>query len=158
MYDAQTAGGAVECGLNAAVRAGLQAIRGGSRSALIVPADVPFVAPAELRAVIAALAHHPIVLTPATSDGGTNALAMRAPDLMAPCFGEDSCGRHQACARAGGLGFSVVRAAGLGHDIDRPRDLIFSADLGGTTQTAALLAELNVAARLSASHIHERFG
>jgi 2-phospho-L-lactate guanylyltransferase len=112
---------------------------------------VPFAAPAELHGVIAELVHHPIVLTPATSDCGTNALAMRAPDLMAPCFGKDSFERHRASARAHGLGLSIIRAAGLGHDIDRPRDLIFSADLGRTTQTAALLAELNVTARLTKS-------
>jgi 2-phospho-L-lactate guanylyltransferase len=158
LYDAQTAGGEVECGLNAAVWTGLHAIEGRSRGAVIVPADVPFAGPGELRAVIAGLVHHPIVLTPATSDGGTNALAMRAPDLMAPCFGEHSFERHQACACAQGLGFGVVRAAGLGHDIDRPRDLIVSGNLGGATETAALLAEFNLAPRFSAWPISERLG
>ena len=151
MYDAQAIGEGAEHGLNAAVWTGMKAIERRSRGALVVPADVPFATPAELQAVIAELAGHSIVLTPATSDGGTNALAMRTPDLMAPCFGEGSFERHRACARAAGLSLSVVRAAGLGHDIDRPRDLIFSADLGRTTQTAALLAELNVTARLTKS-------
>jgi 2-phospho-L-lactate/phosphoenolpyruvate guanylyltransferase len=158
IYDAQTAGGAAECGLNAAVWTGLRSIERQPGGALIVPADVPFAAPAELHAVIAGLAGQPIVLAPATADGGTNALAMRAPGRMAPCFGEDSFERHRACAGTASLGVSIVRAAGLGHDIDRPRDLIFNADLGGTAQTAALLAELNVTARLSAIPISERLG
>jgi 2-phospho-L-lactate/phosphoenolpyruvate guanylyltransferase len=158
MYDAQTAGEAVQCGLNAAVWTGLKAIGRQTGGTLIVPADVPFAASAELHAVIAVLAHHSIVLTPATSDGGTNALAMGAPDLMAPCFGVDSFERHRASARAKGLSCAIVRRAGLGHDIDRPRDLLFSADLGRTTQTAALLADMNVIARLSVGAISERLG
>jgi 2-phospho-L-lactate guanylyltransferase len=158
MYDAQITGGAVERGLNVAVSAGLKAIERPLGGVVVVPADVPFATPAELHSVIAELAHSPIVLAPATSDGGTNALAMRSPDLMKPCFGENSFERHRASARAGGLGLSFVRASGIGHDIDRPRDLVFSADLGKTTQTAALLAELNVTARLSTSRGRERFG
>jgi 2-phospho-L-lactate/phosphoenolpyruvate guanylyltransferase len=158
MYDAQTAGEAVECGLNAAVWTGLKAIERRPGGALIVPADVPFATPAELCTVAGELAHYPIVLTPATSDGGTNALAMRAPESMAPHFGENSFERHRACARAEGLDCGIVRVAGVGHDIDRPRDLIISADLGGGTQTAALLAELNVTARFSKSPISERLG
>jgi 2-phospho-L-lactate/phosphoenolpyruvate guanylyltransferase len=155
-YGTQTAGDASEGGLNAAVSAGLKAVECRLSGIIVVPADVPFATPAELHKVIAELTHQPIVLTPATSDGGTNALAMRSPDLMTPCFGENSFERHRACARAGGLDLSIVRAPGLGHDIDLPRDLVFSADLGKNTQTAALLTELNVTARLSASRIQER--
>jgi 2-phospho-L-lactate guanylyltransferase len=156
-YGAQAAGEAAGHGLNAAVWTGLRAIE-RTASALIVPADVPFARAAELRLVIARLAHNPIVLTPATSDGGTNALAMRSPDLMTPSFGENSFERHQACACAEGLGLGIVRAPGIGHDIDYPRDLIGSAHLGKGTQTAALLAELNVTARLGANPIFERLG
>jgi 2-phospho-L-lactate guanylyltransferase len=158
IYGAQTMGGAVERGLNAAVGTGLEAMKQRSFGALIVPADVPFAKPAEVDRVIAGLNHNPVALTPASSDGGTNALAMRSPDLMAPCFGENSFERHRARARAQGLGLSIVRAPGLGHDIDHPRDLVFSRHLGKSTQTAALLAELDVTARLSASRVQERLG
>jgi 2-phospho-L-lactate guanylyltransferase len=158
IYEAQIAGGAVECGPNAAVWTGLNAIEQRQGGALVVPADVPFATPAELRKVIAELARNPIVLTPATSDGGTNALAIRSPDLMSPRFGEGSFKRHRACAYMEGLGCGIVRAAGLGHDLDRPCDLAFSTDLGKTTQTAALLAELRVLARLNANTVPERLG
>jgi 2-phospho-L-lactate/phosphoenolpyruvate guanylyltransferase len=158
IHDVEHAGEGEGRGLNAAVLTGLEAMKQRSCGALIVPADVPFTTPAELHSVIAELACNPIVLTPATPDAGTNALAMRSPDLMTPCFGDNSFQRHRACARAKELGLSIVSAPGLGHDIDHPRDLVFSPDLGKNTQTAAFLAELNVTARLRTSLVSERLG
>ncbi len=124
LFDALVVADVIESGVNSAVQQGLRTIDASSAGALVVPADVPFATSADLQAVIRELDRHPIVLVPALSDGGTNALAMRRPGLIAPSFGDDSFARHQALARDAGLGCAIVRSEGLGRDIDDPCDLV----------------------------------
>lgn len=95
----------------------------GADAMLALPADVPYATAAELRAAIAALRDHEIVLAPATGDGGTNLLAARPPDAIALCFGQDSFARHVAAARAAGLAPAILDLPGVGRDIDSPSDL-----------------------------------
>ena len=147
LFDARVVGDVMESGINAAVQEGLRTPDLSSAGALVIPADVPFATAADLRAVIAELGHFPIVLAPALSDGGTNTLAMRRPDLIAPSFGDDSFARHQALARDAGLGCGIVRTEGLGRDIDYPCDLVPWTGAKKFSLTAALLAEFKLADR-----------
>jgi len=147
-FEARVVDDVTETGVNAAVQQGLRIVDPKSAAVLIVPADVPFATASDLRAVIAELRHHPVVLAPALSDGGTNALAMRRPELIAPSFGDDSLATHQALARGGGIGCGIVRNEALGRDIDRPDDLMPWTGSKKFSLTAALLAEFNVADRL----------
>jgi 2-phospho-L-lactate guanylyltransferase len=124
LFDARIVGDVMESGVNAAVQQGLRIPDQSSAGALVIPSDVPFATAADLQAVITELGHFPVVLAPALSDGGTNTLAMRRPDLIAPSFGDDSFARHQALARDAGLGCGIVRTEGLGRDIDDPSDLM----------------------------------
>lgn len=148
-FGARVVDDVMEAGINHALQQALRASEVSSAGVLIVPADIPFVTPAELQAVVAELDHAPIVLTPASSDGGTNALAMRRRDLMTPCFGRDSFMRHQALARSSGHACSIVRAEGLGHDIDDPGDLMWPVMASSSLQTVQLLTELRAGARLA---------
>lgn len=142
----------VETGTNNAVIQGLRALDSAQPSVLVVPADIPFATTDDFDAVIRALSLSPIVLSPATSDGGTNMLAMRSGSFISPCFGEDSFTRHMASARLKGLECGIVRSWGLGHDIDRPDDLFRSiSSLNSPSETAKFLTELNVADRLGLS-------
>lgn len=147
-FDARVVGDVMEAGVNMAVQQGLKTLGRLPAGALIVPADVPFATVDDLRAVMSELGRHPVVLSPALLDGGTNALAMRSPELITPCFGGDSFARHQALARDCGLGCGIVRTDGLGRDIDCPNDLIPWSGSKKFSLTAALLAEFNVAERL----------
>lgn len=147
-FDARIVGDVMEAGINAAVQQGLRTLDASSPGVLVVPADVPFATVSDLQAVIGELSRHPMVLAPAFSDGGTNALAMRRPNLIAPSFGADSFARHQALARDAGIGCGIVRLEGLGHDIDGPDDLLPWAGWKKFTLTAAMLAELDVPGRL----------
>jgi 2-phospho-L-lactate guanylyltransferase len=147
-FDARVVEDDMEAGVNPAVLHGLEALDAMRAGALIVPADVPFATADELRAVLSELGRHSVVLSPALSDGGTNALAMRSPGLIAPCFGDDSFVRHQVLARDSGVGCGIVRADGLSRDIDLPSDLIPWSGSKKHSLTAALLAEFNVAGRL----------
>ena len=146
LFDARIVNDVIESGVNVAVQQGLRTLDPSCR-ALIVPADVPFATSADVQAVIRELDHNPVVLVPALSDGGTNTLAMRRPDLIAPRFGDDSFARHQALARDAGLGCGVVRGEGLGRDIDSPGDLMPRAGSKKFSLTAALLAEFKLADR-----------
>ncbi|MGB3272740.1 MAG: 2-phospho-L-lactate guanylyltransferase [Xanthobacteraceae bacterium] len=133
--------------LNEAIRRGLARLDAGTDSVMIVPADIPFATAAEFAAVVAALRHYPVVLSPAVADGGTNALAMRRPDTIAPQFGADSFRRHQTEAAAAGLACGIVQGDGLGRDIDRPEDLVAALGRAPATATARLLADLAIARR-----------
>jgi 2-phospho-L-lactate guanylyltransferase (CobY/MobA/RfbA family) len=55
--------------------------------------------------------------------GGTNALCLRKPGLIAYAFGQDSLAQHRALAGQGGHRFKVVRRPGLSADLDEPADL-----------------------------------
>lgn len=138
----------VETGVNAAVRRGLDAFQPYERRVLVVPADIPFARPEDFEHVIRLLDHTPIVLVPALYDGGTNALAMRLPDMLEPRFGEESFRAHRALARQRQLSCSVFKSHGIGKDIDCPIDfgpyLISSQNLG---TTGSLLDELKIAER-----------
>jgi 2-phospho-L-lactate guanylyltransferase len=147
LFDARVVADAAEAGVNTAVTVGLQALDRAS-AAVVVPADVPFATAADVCAVIGELARCPIVLAPALSDGGTNALAMQRPDLIAPAFGDGSFVAHQRRAYDAGLACAVVRTEGLGRDIDCPDDLLCRMDSRKSSLTAALLSDLNIADRL----------
>lgn len=147
LFDARVVADVIESGVNSAVRQGLKTLDASSAGALVVPADVPFATSVDLQVVIRELDQHPIVLVPALSDGGTNTLAMRRPDLIVPSFGDGSFARHQALARDAGLGCSIVRSEGLGRDIDCPRDLVPWTGSKKFSLTAALMAELKLVDR-----------
>lgn len=111
-------------GTNTAVMQGLNALVAQRRSAaVVVPGDIPLMTPAELGEVLARGRDCPLVLVPASRDGGTNLMLIRPPELLNPAFGADSFVRHVAAARALGIEPCVLRLEGIGLDIDTPDDL-----------------------------------
>jgi 2-phospho-L-lactate guanylyltransferase len=138
-----------EAGVNAAVQSGLDALLPYNRQVVVVPADIPFARPEDFENVVELLNHTPVVLAPALYDGGTNALAMRSPDLLQPQFGDESFRAHRDTCRRRQLGCSVLKSDGIGKDIDRPLDfgpyLISSTNIG---LTGSFLDDLNIAERL----------
>jgi 2-phospho-L-lactate guanylyltransferase len=137
--DAEPVLDASESGINDAVRRGFDALPADA-AVLIAPADIPFATPEDFEGVTALLELNPVVLSPALFDGGTNALAMRSPNLIAPQFGEGSFERHRAVAHERRLCCGVLRSERIGRDIDVARDLDWRAlPDGASTQTASLL-------------------
>jgi 2-phospho-L-lactate/phosphoenolpyruvate guanylyltransferase len=147
LFEARVVADVTETGVNAAVQQGLAILDRYAR-VLIIPADLPFATANDLLTVIRELNRYPVVLAPALSDGGTNALAMRQADLIRPSFGDGSFARHQALVCDSGMDCGIVRTDGLGRDIDCPDDLVSSSGSSKFLQTALLLAEFNVAKRL----------
>jgi 2-phospho-L-lactate guanylyltransferase len=60
---------------------------------------------------------------PARDGDGTNALLVAPPGAFPPRFGPGSFARHRAEAEARRLDCRVLPLAGIGLDIDEPRDL-----------------------------------
>ena len=61
------------------------------------------------------------------------------PELVALQFGDDSFVPHLEAARRIGIEPKVVRLAGIGLDIDHPRDLVAFLKIPSRTRTRALL-------------------
>jgi 2-phospho-L-lactate guanylyltransferase len=93
-----------------------------SDAVLIVNADVPCVAPYDLRSLVAATPPGGIALV-ASADGRTNALSLSAPELFEPLFGPRSAERFQRAARDLGLEAIVVAIPNLADDVDTLEDL-----------------------------------
>ena len=95
----------------------------GASTMLLLPADIPLVTKADIHALLAQHTCPGVSLAAAGSDGGTNALLVSPPDIIAPAFGENSCQRHSSHAREQGLEPAVLNTAGLNLDIDTLEDI-----------------------------------
>lgn len=117
------------------------ALAQGADALLVALGDLPRLAAAEVRALVAlgegSAAVPPtmpsvlsvpampgsVVLAPDRGEAGTNLLLVRPPDALPFLFGRASFARHQALARARGLAVAVYRAPGTAFDLDWPADL-----------------------------------
>ncbi len=116
-----------------------------SDGALVVMADCPLVRPETLDLICDSA--RPIALAPAR-DGGTNALALRPPDVVRPAFGVRE-GAAVLLRRAHELGLdaAVVDDPLLALDVDTPEDVRRMLELGAGTRAHAYLdSNLSVSA------------
>ena len=118
-----------------------EAGRVGADAFLTIPGDVPCVTPAEIRALVDALAAPPaVVFTPSRSGLGTNGVLLAPPVAMRLRFGEPSFDNHLAAARALRLEPAIVTLPGLGLDVDDSDDLAALLAAGAATESARLVA------------------
>ena len=96
----------------------------GATELLLVMADLPYLAPADIATVLEAGRKSAVVIAEA-KDGGTNALLLRPPTLLDFAFAthRPSASFHAEAARNAGIEPIVVRSSGLSRDIDTPGDL-----------------------------------
>lgn len=98
----------------------------GVRAVLILPADLPLLAPPDIAALIAELDAVPTqraaIIAPDRHERGTNALLVRPPDLIRFAFGPESFREHVLRVQAAGAQLRVVRAPNLALDLDTPDD------------------------------------
>lgn len=97
----------------------------GATAALILPADLPQLAPSDVRDLASLAGHAPraVVIAPDAAETGTNALLLRPPDLFQPSFGPGSFCRHLELACALGINAVIHRHNHLARDVDLPSDL-----------------------------------
>ncbi len=85
-----------------------------------------------------------VAIVPDRHGTGTNALALSPPDAIEPSFGEGSCARHVAAARAAVIPFNVEELPSLALDLDTPADIValtmaLERDRGRAKRTAKAL-------------------
>ena len=132
-------------GLNKGLRLAIRdSLRRKASAALILPSDIPLVTPHEIRRLLNASEGYSVALTP-SKDGGTNALFLRPPGVIAPAFGKNSFRRHLSTAYRNGLSVKVVRLSGIRADVDEPTDLIRITRLPLRNETGRFLRSLREA-------------
>ena len=111
-------------GLNRALAAALRAARARGASALLVlHADLPFLSPADIRALLAAGARPGAAAIARDRAGrGTNALLVPTARAFRFRFGPGSAAAHAREARRRGLRPVFVDRPGLAFDVDSPAD------------------------------------
>ncbi len=119
-------------GLNDGIRLGVSAAREeDAASLLVLPGDLPQLSVSALEelltaadaGVVAAGGGPLVAVAPSDAGGGTNALLLRPPDVIAPAFGPGSFEAHLRAAEAAGAAVQVVSDPVLGFDLDTPDDL-----------------------------------
>ena len=112
-------------GLNPALEEGRAwATKSGASALLVLPADLPLIEAADVRAVLdEAAGGAPVVIAPDGARSGTNALLLRPPEALPFLFGPDSFGAHLQAARERDAGARVLENQHLSFDLDTAGDL-----------------------------------
>lgn len=114
-----------EGGHSAAALAGIARARElGAECVVLLPIDCPLLDPRELERLLTGMPGRYVAIVPDRHGTGTNALALAPPDAIEPSFGEGSCARHVAAARAAGSPFGVEEIPSLALDLDTPADVV----------------------------------
>lgn len=113
--------------LNVALtRATMVASTYAARGVLILPADLPQLGHADVRAMIEAGREPPVVvIAPDHRREGTNAMLINPAGLIQYDFGTGSFERHAAHVKAKGARLEIMDLPSLAHDVDLPEDLTF---------------------------------
>jgi 2-phospho-L-lactate/phosphoenolpyruvate guanylyltransferase len=93
----------------------------GADVVVALAADLPLLAPADVRAILRRAGPDRAVIAPDRLGLGTNAVA--APPTFPFTFGAPSFARHVSLARAADLAVVVLRTPGLAVDLDTPWDM-----------------------------------
>jgi 2-phospho-L-lactate/phosphoenolpyruvate guanylyltransferase len=96
----------------------------GAECVVLLPGDCPLLDPRELDRLLTGTPERYVGIVPDRHGTGTNALVLSPPSAIVPAFGEGSCARHVALARAAGIPFGVEEPGSLGLDLDTPADVI----------------------------------
>jgi 2-phospho-L-lactate guanylyltransferase len=119
-------------GLNAGLReARDDVVAGGATAVLVLPIDLPLVSADAVGAVVAALgpssatgrSSRVVVIVPDRHGAGTNALALRPPDVIEFEFGKGSRAGHRAAAEAAHATYRELDGP-LTLDLDTPDDYV----------------------------------
>lgn len=95
-----------------------------SSSVLIVPADLPLMQPADIKALISMGSDPPVVvIAPDRHGSGTNALLLNPGGLLEYSFGPGSFYKHCEKAREVGARLEICNLPSLELDLDLPEDL-----------------------------------
>jgi 2-phospho-L-lactate guanylyltransferase len=121
----------------------------GATGVIIVAGDLPLLKASDITCVLNSLDKSPSVsLAPASSDFGTNVLAMNPTGIIPYLYGSRSFYTHQNAAIERGIEPAVIRTQSLGLDIDTPADLTRFASRPSRNHTYRHLEESGIRHRL----------
>jgi 2-phospho-L-lactate guanylyltransferase len=139
-------------GMNPAVREAIEySSRKGAQKVLVIPADIPLVAPRDLEEIVSLGKDVSVVISPSKSEKGTNALLLSPPDIIPTSYGQNSFKLHIDAAVKRGIPVEIYRSKRVALDIDRPEDLIDFINLKPATLSYKSLMRIAIAERLRAS-------
>lgn len=122
----------------------------GSKCVLILPADIPLVAPTDLSRILYLGRNAQMVISPSRDGGGTNALLLAPPNVCPTRYGPRSFQRHMGEALRRKIGIHLLRAPRIALDIDTVEDLSYFLSLNDRrTKASRFLEEIQVSRRLA---------
>ena len=105
-------------------RATMVAKAQGAHAVLVLPADLPLVKPADLKALIKMGKNPPVVvIAPDRRQDGTNGLFINPAGLIEYGYGPGSFQVHSERARQAGARLEVIFSPNIALDLDLPEDL-----------------------------------
>lgn len=119
---AQTIAESRDEGVNAAVRMGVRTL-GRDHSFMVVPSDLPLLAPDEVKTALSLKRGFDAVISPSRSFDGTNLFAFSGRAAPVLSYDSDSFWNHVDGAARGGLSLAVYCGEGVLADVDTPEDL-----------------------------------
>jgi 2-phospho-L-lactate guanylyltransferase len=111
----------------------------GYDTTIVVPADIPLIASAELHRVLDAAPEEGAVFVPAYDRRGSNCILRRPASLIPLRFGNDSFLPHCEAMKKTGKELVILEMAGIGLDIDNPHELEMLVAREGETRAQRLL-------------------
>jgi 2-phospho-L-lactate guanylyltransferase len=111
----------------------------GYDTTVVIPADVPLVASAELDRVLDAAPTEGAVFVPAYDRRGSNCILRRPASIIPLRFGNDSFLPHCEAMRKTGKPLIILEFPGVGLDIDNPHELDLLVQREGNTHAQRLL-------------------
>ncbi|HSY11556.1 MAG TPA: 2-phospho-L-lactate guanylyltransferase [Verrucomicrobiae bacterium] len=111
----------------------------GYDTTIVVPADIPLIAPDELHRVLDAAPGEGAVFVPAYDRRGSNCILRRPASIIPLRFGNDSFLPHCEAMKKTGKELIILEMPGIGLDIDNPHELDLLVQRQGTTRAQVLL-------------------
>jgi len=111
----------------------------GYDTTIVVPADIPLMASAELDRVLDAAPQEGAVFVPAYDRRGSNCILRRPASIILLRFGNDSFLPHCEAMNETGKELVILEMEGIGLDIDNPHELEMLVARDGETHAQRLL-------------------
>jgi len=129
-------------GLNKTVSEAIDwCVEKGAASVLVLPADIPLVAPTDLNRIFSLREEASMVISPSRNGKGTNALLLTPPNVSPTFYGPRSFQRHIKEASKLRISFRRYRSARIALDIDTVEDLIYFVSLKAKETSAYKVLE-----------------
>lgn len=136
-------------GLNQAIKQATEhCIQKKARSVLVLAADLPLVIPEDINQMVELGVEEPSVVISSSSNGGTNALLQKPPNLIPACFGPNSFMEHVNRAMADGILIRTYHSFRVATDIDSIKDLKNFLSVESQTMSYRFLEQISLRDRL----------